>query len=156
MPSPAISDPEFTWETEHLKIDKGAYDRLVHEAVTEVIRCLFVNHPPSRITMEKVRDHIRVFAGSNLEVWTRPLNVIDHKIGSGDAHSDTLRAEHQQLVRVVRTCLKDQLVHQENLQVWQEACAKAVNRAKYAIFRVQESSVYLHRLALDHRYEQYS
>jgi hypothetical protein len=149
-----MPESDFSPETEHLTINNRAYDHLFTEAVNEVMECLFVNEAPSDLTMKKVRDHISIFAGATLEPWIREIGVIKHKPDSLDASSNQLRQEYRKLVRVIRQTLKDQLMHTKE-RVWRDARARMVNEAGYAVFRVTQSTVHLHRLTINREYKHY-
>ncbi len=139
-------------ETEHLETDRTAYRRLTRQAIDEVIRCLLATEAPSSLTMKKVRDRARVFAACGTEPWTRAMDVIQRKSGGRSAPQSALREEHYRLLQMLRDHLVGTLLDQEK-EVWKKARRRMVNQADYAIFRVTDSTVHLHRLTPNKQYK---
>lgn len=148
-----MPDPEFTFETKHKKIDTDAYGRLVDQAIDETIESMLINLPPGEMTRKSAKDCASVFVGSSLEEWVDEMNLIRNKPTANQAPPSTLQAERLRLIRVVRKCLRDQLFNQESTRLWREARRKAVDNVDYAVFRVQTSSVFLHRIISDNHYD---
>jgi hypothetical protein len=132
-------------ETKNLKVDETAYQRLVHRAIDEVVRCLLVTEAPSGLTIEKVQDRVRVFAACSTEPWARATDAVQHKPGGQRASSDVLKTEYYRLVRTLRDHLTGTLLSEER-EVWERARKRIIAQAEYGIFRVTESTVHLHRL----------
>lgn len=141
-------------ETKHLKTDEEAYRRLVGEATDEVIRCLLVAEVPSGLTMEKVRDRIRVFAACSTESWARAADVIQPKTGDRGAPSTVLQTEYYRLLRALRDQLTSTLLRKDR-EVWETARRRMIDRAAYAVFRVTESAVHLHRLTPNKKFHRH-
>ncbi|MCS4190710.1 hypothetical protein GGP51_002193 [Salinibacter ruber] len=149
-----MPDPNLP-ETEHFEIRKSAYHRLVGEASKEVIRCLLLAEAPSGLTMEKVRDRIRLFVGSSTEPWARVTDVIRPKTGDQRVPSKVLQREYYRLLRALRDQLASTLLCKER-EVWEKACQRMIHQAEYAIFRVTESAVHLHRLTPNRQHQRYA
>jgi hypothetical protein len=141
-------------ETNHLEVDETAYQQLKRQATDEVIRCLLATEAPSDLTTEKVRDRVRIFAACSTEPWTRVTDVIQPKAGGRGAPSNVLKKEYYRLLRTLRDQLVNTLLHKER-EVWKKARRRMVNQADYAIFRVTESTVHLHRLTHNRQYRIY-
>jgi hypothetical protein len=141
-------------ETEHFEIREAAYHRLVGKAKDEVIRCLLATESPSGLTMKKVRDRARVFAACSTEPWSRVTDVIRPKAGGRGIPSNVLRKEYYRLLRALRDQLISTLLHKDR-EVWEKACQRMINQAEYAVFRVTESTVHLHRLTPNKKFQHY-
>jgi len=142
-------------ETEHLKTDEKAYRRLVGRATDEVLRCLLATESPTGLTMEKVRDRIRVFTACSTEPWARVTGVIRPKGDGGGIPSSVLRKEYFRLLRALRDQLISTLLHKDR-EVWDKARRRMVAEAEHAVFRVTESTVHLHRLTPNRQYQRYA
>jgi hypothetical protein len=149
-----MPDPNLP-ETEHFKIHEAAYRRLVGKAVDEVIRCLLGTESPSGLTMEKVRDRIRLFVASSTEPWARVTGVIRPKTGDQGVPSNVLQAEYYRLLRALRDQLISTLLRKDR-EVWEKARRRMVGEAEHAVFRVTESTVHLHRLTPNRQYQRYA
>lgn len=148
-----MPDPNLP-ETDHFEIHEAAYHRLVGEATDEVVRCLLLTEVPSGLTMEKVRDRIRLFVASSTEPWARVTDVIRPKTGDQRVPSKVLQKEYYRLLRALRDQLISTLLHKER-EVWEKACQRMIHQAEYAIFRVTESAVHLHRLTPNTKFQHY-
>ncbi len=142
-------------ETEHLEVDKAAYQQLTRQAIDEVFRCLLATEVPSELTTEKVRNRVRVFAACSTEPWARAMNVIQHKSDDRGVPQGLLREEYYRLVRLLRNRLVGSLLGKKR-DVWEEARKRMVGQAEYAILRVKESTVHLHRLTPNCQYQRYA
>lgn len=142
-------------ETDHLEIDEKAYRRLVGRAADEVVRCLLLAEAPSGLTMEKVRDRIRLFVASSTEPWARVTGVIRPKTGDQGVPSNVLQAEYYRLLRALRDQLISTLLHKDR-EMWEKARQRMINQAEYAVFRVTESAVHLHRLTPNRQHQRYA
>lgn len=141
-------------ETEHFEIRKAAYHRLVGEASKEVIRCLLATESPSGLTMEKVRNRARVFAACSTEPWSRVTDVIQPKPGGRGIPPNVLQTEYYRLLRALRDQLISTLLRKER-EVWEKARRRMVGEAEHAVFRVTESTVHLHRLTPNKKFQHY-
>jgi hypothetical protein len=141
-------------ETEHLVIGADAEDRLTDAAMSAAVRCLYENYPPLKVTLDKAEDCLRLIAASDLEGPAERLDVIQRKPESGEASPGRLQAEYYRLIRVLRKRLAAKLLRSDT-QVWKNAWNRAIGRVDYALFRVTESSVHLHRLMPTRQYHRY-
>ncbi len=142
-------------ETEHLEVDKAAYQQLTRQAIDEVFRCLLATEVPSELTTEKVRNRVRVFAACSTEPWVRATGAIQHRPGAQRASSGVLHTEYYRIIRTLRDHLIGTLLSEER-EVWEEARKRMITQAEYAIFRVTESTVHLRRLTPNRQYQRYA
>ena len=142
-------------ETEHLNIDKAAYRCLTQQAIDEVVRCLLVTEAPSDLTIEMVRDRVRIFAACSTEPWARATGTIQHRPGGRHASSNVLQTEYHRLVRRLRNHLTTMLLGKER-EIWEEARKRMIAQAEYGIFRVTKSTVHLHRLTPNRQHPRYA
>jgi len=141
-------------KTEHLEVDKAAYRRLTRQAISEIIRCLLATEAPSDLTMEKVRERVRVFAACSTEPWARATDAIQYNSRAQHASSNTLQAEYFRLIRALRDQLINTLLIEER-EVWEETRKRMITQARYGIFRITKSTVHLHRLTPNRQHQHY-